>query len=328
MAGTAGAKKLSKGEILFREGDPSDAMFVIKSGRIAITKTKGSGEIVLAELGPGQMLGEMAFFDNKPRSAGARAAGDTEVIILPFKALHAQFKKFPEWLKAMVKTVNDHLRSANQKIKSLEQVQKGEAEVFTPHAMNKLATILNFVAIRFGEKEEEGVVIPSGTLRKYTIQIFQEPTNKMLKFMELLQSLGHAKVEDLGEGRQKITFLANEMLLDFVEYHNDYLFKEESKRVTVEEKEMRVLKAAIHYGNQLTPDGKGHTKVNLTHIQNESMKDLQFLVKVEEFDGLINKGLLGDKMQEDGNIFSQMDIKELERIIPFWQLIYAAKSFK
>ncbi len=71
MAG--GIRKLAKNEILFREGDPSDAMYVIKSGRIAITKAKGSGEIILAEKVGGEMLGEMAFFDSKPRSAGAKA---------------------------------------------------------------------------------------------------------------------------------------------------------------------------------------------------------------------------------------------------------------
>src|SRR5689334_16837395 len=108
MAG--GVKKLGKGEILFREGDASDAMYVIKSGRIAITKAKGSGEIVLAEKVNGEMLGEMAFFDNKPRSAGAKAVAEAEVIALPFASLHAQFKTFPEWLKAMVKTINTHLR--------------------------------------------------------------------------------------------------------------------------------------------------------------------------------------------------------------------------
>ncbi len=60
-------KELKKGELLFREGDPSDAMYIIKKGKIAIVKTKGTGEVELAELGPGELVGEMAFFDNKSR---------------------------------------------------------------------------------------------------------------------------------------------------------------------------------------------------------------------------------------------------------------------
>src|SRR5437660_6377725 len=113
-------KKLNKGDVLFKEGDSSDAIYVIKSGRIAITKAKGNGEIILAEKKTGEMLGEMAFFDDKPRSAGAKAIADTEVIALPFSSLHAQFKTFPEWLKAMVRTVNGQLRDANARIKNLE----------------------------------------------------------------------------------------------------------------------------------------------------------------------------------------------------------------
>src|SRR5690242_10564889 len=108
-AAPAGPRKIEKGHYLFRENDPSDAMFVIKGGKIAITKSKGASEIILAELGPGQMLGEMAFFDNRPRSASAKAMQESEVIALPFKSLYAQFKTFPEWLKAMVKTVNSNL---------------------------------------------------------------------------------------------------------------------------------------------------------------------------------------------------------------------------
>src|SRR3954470_15902856 len=128
----SGVKKLAKGDILFREGDPSDAMYVIKGGRIAITKAKGSGEIILAEKKPGEMLGEMAFFDNKPRSAGAKAIQETEVIALPFSSLYAQFKTFPEWLKAVVKTVNAQLRDANVRIKNLE-VTANDTELFPPH---------------------------------------------------------------------------------------------------------------------------------------------------------------------------------------------------
>ena len=156
----SGVIKFRKGDILFREGDSPDAMYVIKSGLIEITKAKGSKDIVLATLKPGEMLGEMAFFDDKPRSAGARASIDAEVIKLPFSALHAQFKTFPEWLKAMVKTVNSHLRDANTRIKNLEQASKGDEEMFPPHMITRLCAVISLVGLKSGEKTAEGLVIP------------------------------------------------------------------------------------------------------------------------------------------------------------------------
>src|SRR5580704_8364212 len=162
----SGVRKLGKNDILFREGDPSDAMYVIKSGRIAITKAKGSGEIILAEKKSGEMLGEMAFFDNKPRSAGAKAVAETEVIAMPFTSLYAQFKTFPEWLKAIVKTVNSQLRDANTRIKNLETATNDNEEMFPPHMVTRLCAIISLTGFKCGEKQEDGsLIIPHSILR-------------------------------------------------------------------------------------------------------------------------------------------------------------------
>ncbi len=66
-------KKIAKDTYLFRDGDAPDAMYIIKSGTFAVTKTKGNSEIVLAEINAGAMVGEMALFDNKPRSANGES---------------------------------------------------------------------------------------------------------------------------------------------------------------------------------------------------------------------------------------------------------------
>jgi len=324
----SGPRILKKGEILFREGDTSECMYVIKSGKLAIMKTKGAGEIMLAELGPGDMLGEMAFFDNKPRSAGAKAVADTTVIELPFKALNAQFKTFPEWLKAIMRTVNNHLRNANQKIKNLEKTGEEETSVFPPHTITRLIAILAMVSFRYGEKDEKGnLVVPAGTLRKYTIQIFGQATNKMQKMTEMLQAFEHMKMEDLGEGRQKITVFHLDFFFSFVEFYNEYLFKEESKRTTVEEKDMKPLKALIFYGKKEKPDDKGMVKVNLTTMQNESMKDLNYLFSVNDTDLLAKKSLVSEKVSENGGLLScKFNLSEIETLYPYWELIHALKK--
>ena len=320
MAG--GVRQIKKGEILFREGDPSDAMYVIKKGSIAITKAKGSSEIILAELKPGEMLGEMAFFDNKPRSASAKANQDSEVITLPFSSLHAQFKTFPEWLKAMVKTVNSHLRDANQTIKNLQTSSKDDQEMFPPHTITCLCAIISLVGFKSGEKTADGILIPSSVLRNYTIQIFKQPTFKMDRMMEMLSGMGYMRVEDLGEGRRKITILKHSELTGFVDWYNEYLFKEESKRVTIEEKEIPCLKALIFYGNKTTKDEKGRVVVNLTEIQNNSMKDLSQVIDVNAPNSLIEKGLCEEKQTKEGHLTMGFNIDEISRITPYWQLVF------
>ncbi|MCB0364861.1 MAG: Crp/Fnr family transcriptional regulator [Bdellovibrionaceae bacterium] len=323
----SGVRKLKKGEILFREGDPSDAMYVIKTGRIAITKAKGASEITLAELVAGEMLGEMAFFDNKPRSAGAMAAADAEVIALPFSALHAQFKTFPEWLKAMVKTVNSHLRNANQRIKNLESATSQSAEMFDDHSITRLCAIISLIGFKAGEKAEEGLVIPSGLLRNYTIQIFQQPTHKMQKLMLTLQALGLMKIEDLGEGKQRLTILDHAKLTGFVDFYNKYLFTEDSKRITVLEKELPALRALRFYGQKQTPNDKGEVTVSLTDIQNNSMKDLNFLFQVNDADSLSEKGLTQDKQSGEGGIITMAFVlKDIEEIVPYWEIVYTLKK--
>ena len=63
--------------MLFREGETGKEMFVLQSGKVAITKTVRDTEKILAMLGPGEFFGEMAIISNRPRNATAtvRRAG-------------------------------------------------------------------------------------------------------------------------------------------------------------------------------------------------------------------------------------------------------------
>jgi CRP/FNR family transcriptional regulator, cyclic AMP receptor protein len=324
-------KQLKANELLFKEGDNPDSMYVVKKGRLSVFKAKGSQEVELAEIKTGQMIGEMAFFDRKPRSASIKAITDAEVIELPFSALQAQYDKFPEWLKAIVKTINDHLREANKRIKNLEQgtaamnysggTAKGPS--MTPHQANKLCAILMFVANKWGTPVEGGLDVKPGHLRKFTIQVFQEPTSKMQTLMGILSGMGMLKQEDLGEGKQRITLLAKETLEGFVEWFNDYLFTEEEKRITVTNDELKIMRAVIHFAKKGTPDAKGMTKVSLVGMQNDSMKELGYLVGINDANGLIKKNLVSEKIQEKDGTYVAVNLQEIERIFPFWQLYYA-----
>ncbi|MGE0633562.1 MAG: Crp/Fnr family transcriptional regulator [Pseudobdellovibrionaceae bacterium] len=321
----SGSKKILKDHYLFREGDAPDALYVVKTGKLAVVKAKANSEIVLAEIGPGSMVGEMAFFDNKPRSASVKAMKDTEVVALPYKALHAQFVKFPEWTKAIMRTVNNSLRDANQRIKTLER-NDNEKDMFPPHTINKLLSILNLVAHKYGKPSEEGLAVNGGMVRNYTIQIFQEATHKMQKLMVALEELKFMKVEDQGEGRTKVTIFKPELLFAFVEWHNEWLFLQEKDRTLIKEEELKIAKTMLHFAKKVQPNAKGFHRVNLTDVQNDSMREMGFLVKTDDVNSLIEKKVLTDKVQDGPNLFVDIKIEDLDKTIPFWDIIYALKK--
>jgi len=78
-------RKLKSGQVLFREGDPGDAMYVVLEGRILISKfIPGAGEEALAILERGDYFGEMALIESAPRSAEAKAhEGGAVVLAIP-----------------------------------------------------------------------------------------------------------------------------------------------------------------------------------------------------------------------------------------------------
>jgi len=68
--------------VLFREGEPGKEMFVLQSGKIAISKKVRDVEKVLAVLGPGEFFGEMAIISNKPRNASAIVEEDAKLLVI------------------------------------------------------------------------------------------------------------------------------------------------------------------------------------------------------------------------------------------------------
>jgi len=111
-------KVLKEGEVLFREGDPGDAMYLIKSGKIKIIKGGGDVEKALAYLKEGDFFGEMAIIDESPRSATAIAVEDSRLVIIDREAFRNQVKKSP-LVEYILETLTRRLRATDEQIKFL-----------------------------------------------------------------------------------------------------------------------------------------------------------------------------------------------------------------
>ena len=83
IAGKSFVREFAKGEVVIREGDPGDALYLIMEGEMAVIKDMGKEqEFVLDRIGKDDFFGEMALLDGNPRSASIRAESEALVLVL------------------------------------------------------------------------------------------------------------------------------------------------------------------------------------------------------------------------------------------------------
>ena len=108
--------QIKAGEHLFKEGDESDSIFILKSGELLVYKEKGDKIIELAEINQQQMIGEMALIDRSLRSASIKATRDSEVFELKLGKVDQYISEQPYWMKMLIQTLSERLRESNKKL--------------------------------------------------------------------------------------------------------------------------------------------------------------------------------------------------------------------
>jgi CRP-like cAMP-binding protein len=98
------------GEIIFKEGDEAQQLFVIKSGEVAIQ----SGNRMLAELSTNHIFGEMALIDDAPRSATAVAKTDVELVPISEKQFLFLVSQTPFFALKVMRVLARRLRATNK----------------------------------------------------------------------------------------------------------------------------------------------------------------------------------------------------------------------
>src|SRR6185436_17076708 len=108
--------KFRKGQVIFREGEDSDALYVIDKGSVEISALIGPRERrVFAIFGPGDYFGEIAVIDSKPRSATATAREPTMVLCISRDKVWRMFAKSPRLLVTMMHGFSHRLREFDRR---------------------------------------------------------------------------------------------------------------------------------------------------------------------------------------------------------------------
>lgn len=124
-------KKFKDGDIIFKEKSIGKEMYVILSGKVKITKEKSGKEATIAALEEGDFFGEMALFDNSPRSATAIALGDVSVLEIDQKNFLKKISKDPSLAFRMLKKMSQRIRETDERV--LACITKIRDAVKDPH---------------------------------------------------------------------------------------------------------------------------------------------------------------------------------------------------
>jgi signal transduction histidine kinase len=109
----AQVRKFSAGQEIFHEGVTGDGVYFVKDGLVEISAGKGERH-VFSRLGPGEIFGEMAIIEHRPRSATATAAQDSEVYFLPRGEMLSFIERSPGLAFALLQQISHRLREFNQ----------------------------------------------------------------------------------------------------------------------------------------------------------------------------------------------------------------------
>jgi CRP-like cAMP-binding protein len=117
LAASLRARSLRRGQVLFREGDPGEEMFLVREGVVVVSKAvTGRVEQVLARVTPGDFFGEMSLFDRSPRSATVQAETEAALLALDRAALRTLTRDSPRaaaaFFEALVHVFIERLRAS------------------------------------------------------------------------------------------------------------------------------------------------------------------------------------------------------------------------
>lgn len=135
-------RTLRSGEVLVREGAPANAMFVLLSGSVEVLRRDKRGtDYVVAEIGPGELIGEIAPIEGRPRSATVRALVPCKVLVLPEPLLRTQ----PNLLINVARAMSSRLRAhSDQSLDhARERAAMGELLVKTLVLLSAYAVLLS-----------------------------------------------------------------------------------------------------------------------------------------------------------------------------------------
>jgi len=109
-------KQYRDGEIIIRQGEVGDCMYVIQSGRVEVVQSSEYGKQHLAFLETGDFFGEMSVFEKQVRSATVQSAGEARVLKVDKKTLLRRIREDPLLAVNLLQTMSHRIRDLDAEV--------------------------------------------------------------------------------------------------------------------------------------------------------------------------------------------------------------------
>lgn len=172
-------RTFSNGQEIFKEGDQGDGIYLVKDGLVEISTNVAQGERrVFAQIGPGELFGEMAVIELKPRSASATAAANSVVYFIPRDELLAVIERSPAVALEFLREISQRLRDFNQRyIQEILQTERlAVIGRFARSIVHDIKNPLNIISLT---AEVSGMEMASGETRKKAVTTIRKQVERV-----------------------------------------------------------------------------------------------------------------------------------------------------
>ncbi len=349
QTGKSGMRTLKPGEVIFNDGDYADSLFIIQKGQVRLYKPKGKGFIELAVLRSGEVIGEMAFFDEdgsgKKRSCSASAITPVEIIEISFAAFGKTMQSLNPWFKTIINTLVARLRKTNTRVKELEDNQASISyggkhasyEFMKPIEVMRILGTLFLVFKAHGEVKQQALVVTRKTMTLYTQDMYQIMEVKLESVLNLLVSLGWLEIREDEDAFPNLLHLKNtDVLRQLFVYYNGERHLPDNKKMSVSDKCELLISKMLEKAPSLPLMDIPNLKViddvapkftkyyNITTILAE-FKATGISINPDHVDDGKNVGLFGEVLMKDGQVLVETDFPKIQKLYPVIRFMNAIK---
>lgn len=319
-----------KGEVIFKEGDKINNLFLIQSGGVSLCLIKGKKNIDLFQLGSQHILGESVLFGQNTHTTSAIATSETKLLEVPVDAVKQNLEGGAPILKVMSKSFADRLKLALNEIKSSKL--STDSSPCPDDQVPQIFSAIYYTLLQKGVKNKSSETVISGPfLKQYAQKVFGQSPKRIEQACNIFvkQKMANyliGKPPENPEGPDEvleITFKDIATIEGFFEFYQYYYYKPgKGDYLKIDDTMHALLEILLKCVGDQVPDRFGVVSIPYLKFQDECKSEIGLNLNKDHFNRLEQKGVLCKRnTNKDNSVDIQFDFKEFRNISASWKFL-------